>query len=382
MKIVLNGIETNNKGAELMLYAILQEIERKYPEAEIFLPYKAAQKDMSYLHTSLQVRNMPLMRLRKLIVRMRIPGIMYRLLRIDTSFITEENMVKDADYFIDASGFSISDQWNPRITTVNKWKYLCRKYGGSKARMIFLPQAFGPANRYETRAILQCLSNYATLIMPREDVSEDWLLKSGVNKDKIRRYPDFTVLVEGVFPAKYEHLKDGICIIPNSRMIDKGAISKEQYLSVLGRMINIFKESGHKVYLLNHEGPKDAELAAECAGKAKNDSEVVTGLNALEVKGLISTAYLCVSSRFHGVISALNSCVPCLSTSWSHKYAELYKDYELSNCVLDLQDLPGMESRIRELCQPETNARMRDHLADQKIRMKKNAITMWKEVWE
>ena len=28
MKIVLSGIETNNKGAELMLYAILQEIDK------------------------------------------------------------------------------------------------------------------------------------------------------------------------------------------------------------------------------------------------------------------------------------------------------------------------------------------------------------------
>ena len=37
MRIVLSGIETNNKGAELMLYAILQEIERKYPNAEVFV---------------------------------------------------------------------------------------------------------------------------------------------------------------------------------------------------------------------------------------------------------------------------------------------------------------------------------------------------------
>ena len=44
MRIVLNGVETNNKGAELMLYAILQEIERKFPDAEVFMPYLALRR--------------------------------------------------------------------------------------------------------------------------------------------------------------------------------------------------------------------------------------------------------------------------------------------------------------------------------------------------
>ena len=30
MNFILSGIETKNKGAELMLYAILQEIEKKF----------------------------------------------------------------------------------------------------------------------------------------------------------------------------------------------------------------------------------------------------------------------------------------------------------------------------------------------------------------
>ena len=40
MKIVLWGVETNNKGAELMLYAILQEIERKFPDATYKLGFQ------------------------------------------------------------------------------------------------------------------------------------------------------------------------------------------------------------------------------------------------------------------------------------------------------------------------------------------------------
>ena len=59
MKIILNGVETENKGAELMLYAILQEIERKYPEAEVFIPIQDVRQGFGYVHTSLKMKYLP-----------------------------------------------------------------------------------------------------------------------------------------------------------------------------------------------------------------------------------------------------------------------------------------------------------------------------------
>ena len=38
MNIFIDGIGTHNKGAELMLYAVLQELERKLPNANVLLP--------------------------------------------------------------------------------------------------------------------------------------------------------------------------------------------------------------------------------------------------------------------------------------------------------------------------------------------------------
>ena len=60
MKIVLSGVETNNKGAELMLYAILQEIERKYPTATVYLPYNGIRQGEGYnIVTSLNIKRNP-----------------------------------------------------------------------------------------------------------------------------------------------------------------------------------------------------------------------------------------------------------------------------------------------------------------------------------
>ena len=49
MKIVLSGVETNNKGAELMLYAILQEIERKWPDADVYISQKRIKQGLNYV---------------------------------------------------------------------------------------------------------------------------------------------------------------------------------------------------------------------------------------------------------------------------------------------------------------------------------------------
>ena len=51
MKIVLTGVETNNKGAELMLYAILQEVERTFPDAEVYISPNAIPQGLNYLQT-------------------------------------------------------------------------------------------------------------------------------------------------------------------------------------------------------------------------------------------------------------------------------------------------------------------------------------------
>lgn len=104
-------------------------------------------------------------------------------------------------------------------------------------------------------------------------------------------------------------------------------------------------------------------------------------MNALEVKGLIANSYMVISSRFHGVASALNSAVPCLATSWSHKYEMRFKDFGQENCVLDLQNFPLTLGQIRPFLDSETNHQIREQLigAKRKITLETNA--MWETIW-
>jgi len=146
-------------------------------------------------------------------------------------------------------------------------------------------------------------------------------------------------------------------------------------------VIESAKEMGKPVYLLNHEGEGDERLAYKIQSSVHNSIEVVTGLNALEVKGIISSAYLVVSSRFHGLASSLNSCVPCLATSWSHKYEELFKDYGQKDCVLPLDNVIQATDIFRAFIQEENNRRTRESLCRIKQQILNDTRKMWEDVW-
>lgn len=375
MKIVLYGVETNNKGAELMLYAILQEIERRYPHAKVYIPLSRIKQGLSYVKTTIDLRYWPF---DKLIKDTHLNGLLKHL---GVPMIKQKCFV-NSDYFFDGSGFLFSDQTKLWNTTPKWWEnILCNQYKKG-AKIVFLPQAFGPLQEVNTQMAMVALNKYATVIMPRERVSFDFIKSSGlVDMSKVKIFTDFTSLVEGVFPENYSYLRGGICIIPNMRMIDRGSILFENYLNLLSAIIYEGKNTGRPVYLLNHEGKIDEFLAYKCQQNVDESLDVVTGLNALEVKGLISSAYLVISSRFHGLASSLNSCVPCLSTSWSHKYEELYRDYKLTGYVLPLDDKNQAIKQVKKLLLEDENRKIRGHLAKQIPLVKSQTKEMWNYIW-
>ena len=87
---------------------------------------------------------------------------------------------------------------------------------------------------------------FADLIMPREKVSMEYLKQCHVNPQKIKLFSDFTSLVKRQVPEKYIHLKGGVCIIPNLRMIDKGIISLGDYLTILQEVIYVSQKLGSR----------------------------------------------------------------------------------------------------------------------------------------
>lgn len=378
MKIVLSGVSTVNKGAELMLYAILQEISHRFPNAEVYIPYNLCKQRLEYIKTNLKLKYTPYSRLAATI---HLEGVLNHL-HLSQKLVSKTNIVNEADWFIDGSGFAFSDQFNIKFSRVEMWQGMLSQLYADGCKIVFLPQAYGPLEKPNTRKLLSVINEYANVIMPRERTSYEYLAKSSIiDMNKVRLFTDFTSLVKGVFPIAYEHLKGGICIIPNLQMIRKGKISYDSYIRLLTAIIMESKKSSSPVYLLNHEGKKDEELCYKCQKSIGGDIEVVTNLNALEVKGLISSAYLVITSRFHGLASALNSYVPSLATSWSHKYEELYRDYGITDSVLPLDNIDKALEKVEQLLDKENNANIRSALQKQVPKIMDQTREMWNIIW-
>ena len=378
MRIVLSGVETNNKGAELMLYAILQEIERKDSNATVYLSQTMVRQGVIYLNTKCELSFIPQSLIARFFQRIKLTSILNRL-GLRSAWLNNKQPIKSADYFIDGSGLLFSDSRISSMGVAYSWEAMLKGYKKEKTKIVFLPQAFGPFKKRESSSCVKVLARYADAIIARDRKSYQYLLPFDRKPSILSLYPDFTTLVRGVVPNEYDYLKGYVCIIPNIKMTLQYSV--ESYLGILHLICNFVREQGYGIYLLNHEG-KDDDLLIEKYKKTHDPSiEVVTGLNALEIKGVISTAYLVISSRFHGLVSSLNSCVPCLSTSWHHKYTELYNDYGVENGVLQINDQIQTEIKIQEYLNVDKNKEMRRILSISTERIKQKNRQMWKEIW-
>jgi colanic acid/amylovoran biosynthesis protein len=379
MTIQVDGTNTLNKGAELMLYAILQEIEREYPEATVI--YNRFNEQTSYIKTNLNFKTRPYtLFLTSFLCKCKIPQVLRRL-KIPFPFTSDFFPLKNIDLVLDASGYQFFDKGKYSKYWISLWeKYYC-KLKKQRTKIIFLPQAFGPFITQEGMKITQILSQNANIIFARDVVSYDYLVNARVDKQKIKLYPDFTTLIEGIVPEKYKYLKGYVCIIPNKRIIDKGTMTQDNYLGLMCEIIETVLKKGNKAFLLNHEGKKDAVLCDLINRRMSEPIPIVDKLTALEVKGIISKSYLVISSRFHGVASALNSGVPCLATSWSHKYAELFKDFNQNDCLLDLTIFDRAIEKIEQYLSEQMHNEIVIELKEAKATMIEKNKNMWKVVW-
>jgi colanic acid/amylovoran biosynthesis protein len=324
--IQIRGTNFNNKGAELMLYAVLEKMKHEFPEAEFAMepktPYFKRAELRFYQIAQLRIKNFEFGILAKLIparIRERY-GIV---------------LIKEVDIVIDASGFQYTDQWG--TNSCLELADSCKRWKKNGTKVILLPQAFGPYKIKSNQKSIKIVLDHADLVFAREKISYDYLVDIAGERPNLKIAPDFTNLIENIAPENFDNENNQFCIVPNYRMVDKtNKKDSESYLPFMTEVTRYAYEKGQKPFILVHGDINDLILAEKICDAVNTDIQIIKETNPLKIKGILGASSATLGSRFHGLVSALSQGVPALAVGWSHKYQMLFEDYGFSEGLLDL----------------------------------------------
>lgn len=377
MIIELRGVEFENKGAELMLYAILEQVRKEIPDA-VFVMEK---RKSASIHKQRSVGIHTKLNMKKYGIDTALWGkLIPKALRIKIGFVLET----DIDVVLDGSGFAFGDFWGEgkagdRLANhIEKWKKQGKK-------IILLSQAFGAFTNVALRKKMQIILDNSDLVFARDKYSFNYLNEVPGRKVNLILRPDFTNLISGEIPHYFNKIDHQIAIIPNNKLLESSVFSnRDEYLRFLKEIIVSIEDAGKKPFFLIHEGQKDFALAEDVNLKYKMNTIILKVDNPLHVKGIIGESYAVITSRFHGLVSALAQGVPCLCIGWSHKYLALMEDYNYSKGLLSDSELTGddLKAKLDMILNQESSLTISSQLKTESVKQKELSKDMWKQVFK
>lgn len=377
--VEIKGVQFRNKGAYLMLLACLEGLKQLPQPTELVLspgpnlPYPerarlGAWQKLSYRRGGLDLT--PLIG--------KLPSAVQRLFN-RYGMVSE----RQVDLILEASGFAYGDQWPLRFLQ-NTAKEVVRFAKAGKP-FVFMPQAFGPFKTEDSKAAMRDIIHNAQLIFVRDPVSLQHLQSCVPNlPDSVVLTPDFTVGLTArpndeipAMPGVYAAL------IPNNKVVSKfnhadAEKMRADYIAAFAAAANKLAEQGMQCVLVNHEGKEDAQLCEEIVAKAP--CTIVQIEDPLAVKAFIGKAELAISSRFHGAVNALSQGVPCIATSWSHKYHAMMSDFGMGDyCVAELSEQNLLHALQQLLDNKDTLA---SEVKQKAAALKQQNAAMWQRLYQ
>lgn len=376
MYIEIKGVGFLNKGAELMMHAVLQKVGEKIPQARFVLApdvnssYEKRARLGLYQKLWFSKFGIPL--------GMYFGRYIHKRLREYYGLVCHEEI----KIVLDASGFSYTDQGGPgssvlMTNAIKRWKK-------NNTKVVLLPQAMGPFTSKQIRNAFAQVVEKADLVFPRDEISYKHVTDLVGEQKHVIQAPDFTNLVKGVVPEEFKGKEGRFCIIPNYRMIDKTSPEESRkYIPFLVNCTQNLLKQKIRPFILIHGGEQDYWLAKEVCKQCGEELEIVREVNPLKIKGIIGTCRGVISSRFHGLVSALSQGVPALATGWSHKYEMLFADYSfLEGCIsVDSSD-SEIKKGIVQITDETNVAQLKQKLTEAAQIQKQRSEKMWDRVFK
>lgn len=367
MVVEIRGAQFVNKGAELMLLTVVQEINNRFPDTKFAVE---PQKKIPYnKRIKYQIYAIP--RIRKFGINFTyLIHLIPQKLRKQLGLFIED----EVDAIIDISGFAYGDYWGIKTLKNNLTTHI-KRWNNKKIKLLLLPQAFGPFEKKGMSKEFKKVIKFSDFISARDIISYKTVLKLNDYNKNIYKFPDITLNLKPICSSqkKYENY---ILIIPNSKMLfDKYYIPYLKKLSL--HLLNIDENFA----FLIHEGESDFEIAKKVCSEINENIDIIYIKDALEIKSLIGRSKLVITSRFHGLVNSLSQGVPCLATSWSHKYEMLLQEYNYKDGLIgDLKNFNTTETKLTMVLENynEIKEKIKLHVKVQETELNK----MWDNIFD
>jgi polysaccharide pyruvyl transferase WcaK-like protein len=376
MIVELRGVEFHNKGAELMLHAIIQKVKMRFPDVIFTMemtPSAPRSKQLEFgifTKTNFKLYKFPVKYIFDLIPQS---------IRRNNNYISEQEI----DVVLDGSGFAFGDSWGAwkagfRLADhIKHWKRQNKK-------VIMMPQALGPFTDEKLSEKMRTIIDYADLIFARDRISFEFISALRPNAKNIVLRPDFTNIIKGDVPSTFDSKSCEVAIIPNNKMIE--TTSKEDgeaYKTILKSTVRLIQELGYKPFFLIHEGKKDLALAMDTNLAIASQIPIVQEDNPLYVKGIIGACRAVITSRFHGLVSCLAQGIPCLATGWSHKYEMLLEDYNYSEALIDVKSSDAsLKDKLIYILEDKTRTEIITNLKEHSKVQKELTEQTWNQIFD
>lgn len=389
MIVEIHGAGFKNKGAELMLRTVVNELKTHIPRLKPAIdPTYGSYESRSRLglrqmipprsHVGALGFSNRFLR-QKLFAASKIEKLSKYFGGLDPYGCTSLSNVKA---LIDIAGFAYTDQWGSQPT--KDFAKLTDYYRRHNKPVILLPQAFGPFHNEETKVAFKRVIENANLVFARDRVSYQYARELAANSDKVMQAPDLTLFYANSTTDDIQVNSNYVCIVPNARMLDQG---KKQWSKIYeSYLIQISREilsQGLQIKIVVHDSSgQDLSIAKRILNEiSSTDAVIVNKSDPLVIKEIIGGSLMLVGSRYHSLVASLSKNVPAIALGWAHKYEMLFEDFGVEQFMVSHDtSIEAVLELVKKLSDREQNLYLRKQIREKLQNMRFENQKMWKLV--
>ena len=336
--IIIMGASFLNKGSQAMIFTVVDQIKKRFPNKSISLFTSFESKKTFKEKKKYNFKIIPWNKRLKI----RLSSLFHKInfLFINSKYDHLENKIKNiienAYLIIDISGYRLSSQ-----TYSGSWiSYFLDILIAKKNSIPYFifPQSIGPFNfplKYKIffYSLSKLYLKYPKKIFVRENNGLRYIRQfTKINTKKAydivlqnRGFNISNIYNEKIDFKEFQIKPNSVCIIPNRRVIER--VNLNDIYSIYKSLIKTLIESKKIIYILRHSY-EDLEICQNIKNdfqKNKNVILIPDNLNVIEIEKIIKKFDFIIASRYHSIVQAFKNGIPALVIGWAIKYYELLK---------------------------------------------------------